>query len=107
MGLVSGRKQDKSKLFEIFYGDNRNAPLVREAAFSLECELVKAVELPDNTLFVGEITGAWGTEGCLLEDGSPDYRKAGAFLLTVPDNSYLGFGEYLGKAWSIGAGYKQ
>jgi flavin reductase (DIM6/NTAB) family NADH-FMN oxidoreductase RutF len=102
VGLVSGRKNDKSKMFEVFYGDNKLAPLIHEAFLSLECRLQQAVELPTNTLFIGEITGAWCNDDCLSENGSPDYRKARAFMLTMPDNSYLGLGEYLGKAWSIG-----
>jgi flavin reductase (DIM6/NTAB) family NADH-FMN oxidoreductase RutF len=105
-GLVSGRKEDKSKAFEVWYGDNGSAPLIREAAVSLECTLVQAVSLPTNTLFIGEITGAWCDEDCLSGSGSPDYRAIRSFMLTMPDNSYWALGEYLGKAWSAGAGYK-
>jgi flavin reductase (DIM6/NTAB) family NADH-FMN oxidoreductase RutF len=102
VGLVSGRSADKSGVFDVFYGENRNAPLIREAFLCLECVLRQAVGLPTNTLFIGEITGAWCNDDCLLESGSPDYRKARAFMLTMPDNSYLALGEYLGRAWSVG-----
>lgn len=105
-GLVSGRNRDKSGLFELFHGGNGTVPLVSEAFLCLECGLHKAVELPTNTLFIGEITGAWCNDDCLAENKSPDYGRAGAFILTMPDNSYWSLGEYLGKAWSAGKEYK-
>ena len=45
-GLVSGRKYDKSTVFETFYGKLKTAPMVKESAFSAECRLVKTVDLP-------------------------------------------------------------
>jgi flavin reductase (DIM6/NTAB) family NADH-FMN oxidoreductase RutF len=57
-GLVSGAKVDKSGIFEIFYGQDKNIPLIKESAISLECKLVDFIKLPTNTVFIGEITGA-------------------------------------------------
>jgi len=101
-GLVTGRGTDKSEIFEVFYGENKTAPLIRYAAVSLECTLVQAVDLPTNTFFIGEITGAWCDEDYLSDSGNPDYRKLKCYFLTMPDNSYWSLGRYLGKAWSVG-----
>jgi flavin reductase (DIM6/NTAB) family NADH-FMN oxidoreductase RutF len=105
-GLVSGKKNDKSDVFEVFYGENKSAPLIKEAPLCLECSIVDTMKLPTNTIFVGEITGAWCDEDCLAENGTPDYKMADAFLLTMPDNRYWSMGEFSGKAWSIGSSYK-
>ncbi len=101
VGLVSGKNTDKSAVFKTFYGENKGAPLIEGSIVSLECRVHESVVLPANTLFVGEITAAWGEES-LLAGKAPDYVKGGAFFLTMPDNQYWGFGENLGKAWSIG-----
>ena len=100
-GLVSGRKSDKSKLFDIFYGNLEDVPMINDCPLCLECELVRAIDLPTNTMFVGEIKGAW-CEETFLADGKPDLEKLKPFTLTMPDNNYWAAGERLGKAWSVG-----
>jgi flavin reductase (DIM6/NTAB) family NADH-FMN oxidoreductase RutF len=104
VGIVSGEKADKSSVFAVRYGELKNAPLIEDAIVSLECRLVESLRLPTNTLYVGEIIGAWAAPE-YLEGSSVLYGKAGAFFLTMPDNRFWGFGEDLGRAWRIGKGY--
>ena len=54
-GLVSGRKVDKSGVFEVFYGDLPAAPLIRSCPVNEECRLEQTVELPTNNFFIGGI----------------------------------------------------
>lgn len=100
-GLVSGEKTDKSKIFEVFYGDIPTAPMIRECPLSIECTLYSAVELPSNTLFIGEIIETY-TEERYLTGGKPDITIILPFTLTMPDNNYWKVGENAGAAWSIG-----
>ena len=100
-GLVSGREADKSKLFNIFYGKLRSAPLIRECPLCMGCTLAEVVSLPSNDLFIGEIVEAYADEGCLTA-GSPDISKMQPFTLTMPDNTYWRIGEKAGKAWDAG-----
>ncbi|OPY28447.1 MAG: FMN reductase (NADH) RutF [Methanocella sp. PtaU1.Bin125] len=100
-GLVTGEKTDKSKLFDVFYGSLQTAPMIKECPLCIECRLVKAVELPTNDVFIGEITASYADEGC-LSDGKPDFKKVDPLLLTMPDNGYWALGERAGKAWSDG-----
>ncbi len=100
-GLVSGKKVDKSKLFEIFFGDLKSAPMIAEAPLNLECTLVQSIEAPTNFFFIGEIKNAYAGSK-YLQNGSLDPKKADYIFLTVPDNTYWGLGEPVGKAWSIG-----
>ncbi|MGB9927300.1 MAG: flavin reductase family protein [Methanosarcina sp.] len=100
-GLVSGRKEDKSKLFEVFYGGLEAAPMIKECPLNLECRLVDKIEFSTNTFFVGEILAAYSEERYLTE-GKPDIKKMEPFLLTMPDNTYWSVGDYAGKAWGVG-----
>jgi flavin reductase (DIM6/NTAB) family NADH-FMN oxidoreductase RutF len=100
-GLVSGEKVDKSKLFDVFYGSLKTAPMIRECPVCIECRLVKALELPTNDIFIGEIAASHADERCLT-DGKPDFKKVNPLLLTMPDNGYWSIGDRVGKAWNDG-----
>ncbi len=100
-GLVSGQQVDKSPLFEVFYGELKTAPLIRECPLSLECRVVEIVENPTNDFFIGEIVASY-TEKQYLTDGKPNVHKIRPLLLTMPDNRYWTVGEQVGDAWSIG-----
>jgi len=104
-GLVSGKNDDKSRLFDIFEGELPNAPMIQQCPLCMECKLVNTVDLPTNTLFIGEIIGAYAEDRFLM-DGKPDIRKMNPFTLTMPDNNYWGVGNNVGKAWNIGKDLK-
>jgi flavin reductase (DIM6/NTAB) family NADH-FMN oxidoreductase RutF len=104
-GLVSGRKEDKSQLFTVEYGEMEDAPLIKECPLSLECKLVDVYEMPTHNLFVGEIMATYADEKILTE-GKPDMSKLKPLLLTMPDNNYWDVKEKVGKAWSIGKDLK-
>lgn len=100
-GLVSGSKVDKSTLLQSFFGELKNAPMIKDCPLAMECRIVEIVELPSHDLFIGEIVGAY-TEERFLTDGKPDIVKMCPFTLTMPDNRYWKMGEAAGAAWSIG-----
>lgn len=101
-GLVSGRKVDKSKLFDVHYGELKAAPLITACPLNIECKVVQSVELPTNTLFIAEIVNIYCREDFLLE-GAPDYEKIKPFLLSMPDNRFWALGQVVGRAWHDGA----
>jgi flavin reductase (DIM6/NTAB) family NADH-FMN oxidoreductase RutF len=100
-GIVSGKKEDKSRLFEIFYGELDIAPMIKECPLNLECGLVETMEFPTNYFFVGEILEAYSEEQYLTQ-GKPDIEKMKPLLLTMPDNCYWTIGDYKGAAWKTG-----
>jgi flavin reductase (DIM6/NTAB) family NADH-FMN oxidoreductase RutF len=104
-GIVSGAKTDKSKVFEVFYGNLKTAPMIRECPVTLECRLVQAVSLPTHTLFIGEITGAYA-DAEVIRDGKPDFPEIDPLILTMPDNRYWTLGRHAGDAWSAGKNLK-
>jgi flavin reductase (DIM6/NTAB) family NADH-FMN oxidoreductase RutF len=106
VGIVSGRKVDKSKLFDVFYGSLPGAPLVRECPLVMACRLTQSVKLPADTLYIGDIVEAYSEER-FLTDGKPDVEKMDPFVLTMPDNGYWRVGERVGRAWSDGKKLKK
>jgi flavin reductase (DIM6/NTAB) family NADH-FMN oxidoreductase RutF len=105
-GLVSGKREDKSALFDVYYGELKTAPMINKFPLSLECKLHDIYEMPTNDLFIGEIIGTY-TEEKYLTDGNPDIKKINPAVLTMPDNNYWSIGENIGKAWNIGKNLKK
>jgi flavin reductase (DIM6/NTAB) family NADH-FMN oxidoreductase RutF len=104
-GIVSGKKTDKSKVFDVFYGELETAPMISDCPLSIECKLVDIVESGLNEIFVGEIMGTYAEEK-FLSDGKLDFKKMKPMILSQPDTSYWSLGEPLAKAWKIGKEYK-
>lgn len=101
MGLLSGKRVDKSGFFDIHYGTLQSAPLIRQCPLSLECRVVKTVPCATNTVFIGELVAAW-TDERYLTDGYVDIEKVRPLTLSMPDNRYWGLGPMVGRAWSDG-----
>jgi len=104
-GIVSGKKIDKSGIFDLFYGELKTAPMIKDCPLSMECKLVETVESSLNEIFIGEIIGTY-TEERFLSDGKLDFKKMKPFILSQPDTSYWTLGEPVAKAWNIGKSYK-
>ena len=100
-GLVSGKRVDKSDLFEVFYGDLKAAPMISDCPLSIECKVSQTVDLPTNAFFIAEIINIY-IEDKFLTDGNPDMKKINPFLLSMPDNNFWSLGESVGKAWDAG-----
>ncbi len=99
-GLVSGRKVDKSQVFEVFFG-KLGTPMIEECPYNLECKLVQSVELPADELFIGEIVAAY-SDARYLTDGVPDLSKIRPFVLNMPQTAFLELGAPIGRAWDMG-----
>jgi flavin reductase (DIM6/NTAB) family NADH-FMN oxidoreductase RutF len=105
-GLVTGHKNDKSGVFETFYGKLKTAPMIQECACNAECRLVQTVDLPMEELFIGEIVAVYSEER-YLTDGAPDLRKINPVLLIQSQRRYAVLGVDIGPAWEIGKNLKQ
>lgn len=105
-GIVSGRKSDKSEIFDLFYGELKTAPLIRNCPLSVECRLLQTVASGQNELFIGEIVAVF-TEARFLTDGKPDFGKIKPLILSQPDASYWSLGRPVAPAWSIGKKFKR
>lgn len=103
VGLVSGRRTDKSAVFKSFFGSVESAPMIEECPVNMLCKLVQTASLPDRDVFFGEVLETYVDEGCLA-DGVLDFSKINPLLFTVngPGSaSYWKLGE------AVGVGYKE
>jgi flavin reductase (DIM6/NTAB) family NADH-FMN oxidoreductase RutF len=100
-GLVSGKKYDKAKMFETFYGKLKTAPMIKECPFNVECKVIQTVDLPVDEIFIGECIAAYSDER-YLTNGVPDMRKIAPFILSMPERKYLALGAEVGPAWEMG-----
>lgn len=105
-GITSGKKVDKSTLFETFSGALENAPLIAACPVNLECRLVHTYEFPGTYLFIGEIVGAFGRND-VLDKGKPVIEKTNPLVLSMPDNRYWSMNTVVGRAWKDGISLKK
>ena len=105
VGINSGKKVDKSKLFEVFYGKLENAPMIKDCPINLECRVLEIMDKGGtDQIIIGEIIETYAEEK-YLTDGSPDITKIKPPVFSMGQNNYYTIGEYLGKAWSMGKNY--
>ncbi|GAB6905292.1 Flavin reductase domain protein FMN-binding protein [Desulfosarcina cetonica] len=100
-GIYSGRKVDKSTVFELFSGDLAYAPLVSACPLNLECRLRHTLDLGGHTLVVGEVIQTHITEDCMT-DGRPDAVKIDPLVYSPGSGNYQRLGEIVAKAFSVG-----
>ena len=106
VGMFSGKKRDKSQVFDVFYGDLETAPMIKQAPLNLECKLVKTVDIEIiHEIFIGEITETYINDECLTE-GVPDILKVNPIIYAPKMRKYLKIGDIIGDAWKIGKNFK-
>ncbi|NHJ12331.1 MAG: flavin reductase family protein [Candidatus Thorarchaeota archaeon] len=105
-GIVSGKQVDKSKLFDVFYGDLGNAPMIRKCPLCVELTLHDIVDMAGRAFILGEVQNVY-TEDKYLTDGVLDQKKANFLVFTSPANQYWTLADEVGKAFSIGKKLKQ
>ena len=100
-GVYSGKKNDKSQIFKVFYGDLTTAPLIQECPLNLECKVIHYLDLGSHTLVVGEIIETYLSEDCLT-DGKADPGKIDPLIYAPGTIKYHRLGEDIGSAFKIG-----
>ena len=103
-GLVSGKKEDKSDLFDVLYGKLGNAPMIGSFPVNIECELFLTADLGSHNLHVGKIVDVHADEDCLT-NGILDTAKVDPIVYS--NANYYRLGESIGSSYSIGKGLKR
>lgn len=105
VGMVSGRDFDKFKETKLTPERSKfvNAPIVKEFPYTLECKLIKHLNLGLHTMFIGEIIGMVADEEFLNEKQLPDIEKVKPMTFgSFGSRAYYGIGKKLGDAFSVG-----
>ena len=103
--IVSGFDHDKSRVFDVSYGELKNAPLINECPVTAECRVVKIVEFATHEVFFGEIIQTYANSD-VLTDGRPDVTKVNPILYSMYDNNYWTLGKNIGRAMQMGKGFQ-
>ena len=100
-GIYSGRKKDKSQIFETFYGELKTAPLIEECPINLECKALHYLDMKTHILIVGEIVETYVNRGCLT-DGKVDPEKVDPPVYVRGSMKYHRLGEVFASAFHVG-----
>ena len=105
-GIVSGKKTDKSELFQIFHGQVENAPMIKECPVNMECRLYDVYDTPTHDMIIGEIVETYADESVLTE-GKIDLAKLKPLLFDMSSIKYWSVGEVVADCWKVGKQLKK
>jgi flavin reductase (DIM6/NTAB) family NADH-FMN oxidoreductase RutF len=104
-GIMTGKKTDKAALFDVFYGDLRTAPMIRQCPVNMELKLHDVLDFKSHDIFIGELTETYADEG-VLTDGGVDMAKLRPLLFDMAGKKYWSLGRALGNCWNAGKALK-
>lgn len=105
-GIASGKDVDKSKFFNTFYGELKDAPMIQECPINMECKVVQELDLGGtNIIIIGEVIETYSEEKYLINN-IPNLKKINPILLSIDEFNYYSVGEKVGKAWDAGKNIK-
>jgi flavin reductase (DIM6/NTAB) family NADH-FMN oxidoreductase RutF len=99
--VVSGFDHDKSKVFGIFYGTLKDAPMINECPLTAECRVVETIQFEMHEVFIGEIVNTYANDEILTHE-KPDLSKLRPIIYSMYDNKYWELGRSIGQAMQVG-----
>ena len=106
VGLVTGKKVDKSALFDLFYGDLETAPMIRSCPVNMACRLHDTYDTPTHDLFIGEIVETYADES-VLDQSAVDIARVKPLLFDMSSKKYWSLGPALADCWRVGKAIKK
>lgn len=107
-GIVSGKKTDKSGVFELFYGQLQHAPMIQSCPVTMECVLHDTLTLGEHEIFIGEVANVHAEEAVLTDKGDDiDVSKVRPLLFDMALKNYWALGAPVGKCWKDGLEIKK
>jgi len=106
VGLVSGKKTDKSGVFDVFYGKLEKAPMITECPINMACKLYDIYDTPTHDLFIGEIFETYADES-VLKNGKVDLARLKPLLFDMSSIKYWSIGNPVAGCWNIGKQLKK
>lgn len=106
VGLVTGKKVDKSTLFEMFYGELEDAPMITRCPVNMACRLHDTYDTPTHDLFIGEIVETYADDS-VLDGSNVDISKVQPLLFDMSSKKYWSLGPDLADCWRVGMTIKK
>jgi len=104
-GIKSGKKVDKSTLFDVFYGELKTAPMISQCPVNMEMKLHEVLDYDTHDIFIGELVQTYA-EASVLEEGKIAISKLRPLLFDMASVQYWSLGPSKGKCWNAGKSYK-
>ncbi len=106
VGIHSGKDIDKSKIFDVFYGELKTAPMIRECPVTAECTVTEIIDISSHYLILGEVKHLYSEEK-YMTNGVLDQKKLRPLLFTNPARQYWSLGDIVADAYSIGKQFQE
>lgn len=104
VGMVSGKRTDKSAVFDVFYGELAAAPLIRDCPLSMACRLHDIYDIGSHDIMIGAIEATYADE-TVLTDGEVDIARVQPLLFDMGSRKYWSLGPAVGECWRSGKKY--
>ncbi len=104
-GKVSGRNEDKSKLFEYEIGE-AGTPIIKKSPLVMACKVADIYNTPNFESFICSIESTYVEEEYLNEEGKVNYHILKPVLFEFPTYEYLKTGDVIEKCLSFAKGAK-
>ena len=92
-GSKSGRNIDKSALFDVFYGELKTVPMIKQCPITIECKVSEILDYDPNEGIIGKVVNSYVNENCLVDD-KLDMRKVHPIIwATGGDFNYYYLGD--------------
>ena len=104
-GIMTGKKTDKAALFDLFYGDLKTAPMIKECPVNMELKLHDVLDFPSHDVFIGEVVQTYADDA-VLTDGKVDIAKLQPLLFDMASMKYWSLGPSTGTCWKDGKALK-
>ncbi len=103
-GLVSGTDHDKFSIAKLtpIRGSLVDAPTIEEFPISIECKVIKTVEIGSHVQFIGQVMACWVDDECMDSQRRPDPMKVRPVMFMPQYGRYYGLGEEIGRAYGAG-----
>ena len=100
-GIKTGKKVDKSSLFDLFYGEVKSAPMIRQCKINMELRLHDVLDFKTHDIFIGELVQTYADDN-VLTNGKIDIAKLRPLLFDMASVKYWSLGEPIGNCWNVG-----
>ena len=105
-GIMTGKKTDKAALFDVFYGETKTAPMIRQCPVNMELKLHDVYDFPTHDIFIGELVQTYADEA-VMTDGKVDITRVLPLLFDMASVKYYRLGPSVGNCWNVGKALKK
>jgi flavin reductase (DIM6/NTAB) family NADH-FMN oxidoreductase RutF len=105
-GIMTGKKTDKAAMFDLFYGELGNAPMIKQCPVNMELKLHDVLDFPSHDVFIGELVQTYADDIVIAEE-KIDISRLQPLLFDMASKKYWSLGPTVGDCWKDGKALKK